>query len=378
MRLSRFIDVHADDILREWESFARTLGPAAEDMSVLALRDHAGGILRAIALEIESWQDPEQHYPEPNGSRPDAQQKESAASIHGALRQAGDFSLSQLTAEYRALRATVLRMWLPHVRQMSATTIYETVRFNEAIDQALTESVLAYSSRAEHARDLFLAILGHDLIAPLSALTMAGELLKRPQLAQDQILQISARVARSTRLMRSMVDDLLGYSQAQTGASAPVAIHPANMKNICQSAIENARAAHPDCQFSLETEGDLSGSFDGIRLHQLIANLLSNAAQGAAKERPIVIDARGEPDAITVQVTHHGAAIPAASLQTIFTPLARLAHDDENVARPRTSLGLGLFVAREIVVAHGGTIAVKSDEVDGTTFTIRLPRALSD
>lgn len=377
MRLSRFINEHVDDILVEWECFARTLGPAADTMSVPALRDHAKEILRAIALDIESWQNSEQQLQKSQGMEPDAPGKESAASIHGALRQASDFSLSQLSAEYRALRATVLRLWLPHVRQMSATTIYEMVRFNESIDQALTESVITYSSRAEQARDLFLAILGHDLRAPLSTMALASELLMRTPVEPDQILQVGVRVARSTRLMSSMVDDLLGYSQTQTGVSMPIARHPVDMRSICQSAIKNAHVTHPECQFSLEALGDLSGSFDGARLHQLFTNLLSNAAhaQYGAQQRPVVMDAGGEPDAITIQVTHHGATIPETSLRTIFTPLVQLAQEDESDGRPRTSLGLGLFVAREIVVAHGGTIAVKSNAIDGTMFTVRLPRA---
>ncbi|HCN88352.1 MAG TPA: two-component sensor histidine kinase [Oxalobacteraceae bacterium] len=374
MRLSRFINEHIDEILVEWESFAQTPGPAADGMSVLALRDHAKEILRTIALDIESWQNSQQQYEKSQGLEPEISGKPSAASIHGALLQACDFSLSQLSAEYRALRATVLRLWLPHVGQMSATTIYEMVRFNESIDQALAESVLTYSSRAEQARDLFLAILGHDLRAPLSALGMAGELLMRPAIAQDQVLPIGVRVTRSTRLMSSMVDDLLGYSQTQTGERMPISLHPANMRTICQSAIENARITYPDCEFSLETQGDLGGSLDAVRLHQLFANLLSNAAQYGTKECPIKIDARGDTDAITVEVTNHGPAIPDASLQAIFTPLVRLARADADGARPTTSLGLGLFVAREIVVAHGGTIVVKSSTNEVTTFTIRLPR----
>ena len=378
MRLSRFINEHVDEILVEWECFARTLGPAADALSVIALRDHAKEILCAIALDIESWQNSEQQLQKSQGLESDKQGKESAASIHGALRQASDFSPWQLSAEYRALRATVLRLWLPQVRQMSATTIYEMVRVNEAIDQALTESVITYSSRTEQTRDLFLAVLGHDLRAPLSTMAMAGELLMSPQVAPDQILQVGVRVARSTRLMSGMIDDLLGYSQTHTGAGMPVVSHQVDIRSICRSAIEHAHVMHPDCQFSLETQGDLSGSFDGVRLHQLFTNLLSNAAQYGTYEHSVVIDARGEPDVITIHVTNRGAMIPEASLRTIFTSLVQLAQEDDSDGRPRTSLGLGLFVAREIVVAHGGTIAVKSNEVDGTTFTIRLPRAGSD
>ncbi|MGZ3253667.1 MAG: sensor histidine kinase, partial [Burkholderiaceae bacterium] len=110
MRLSRFINEHIDEILAEWESFAKTLEPAADSMSDLALRDHAKQILLTIAIDIESWQNSEKQYEKSQGLAPDIEEKPSAASIHGAMRQASNFSLLQLSAEYRALRATVLRL----------------------------------------------------------------------------------------------------------------------------------------------------------------------------------------------------------------------------------------------------------------------------
>lgn len=377
MRLSRFINKHIDEIIVEWESFAETLGPAADVMSVLALRDHAREILRAIAVDIESWQNPELQYQKSQGLAQDIPGEQSAASIHGALRQASDFSLLQLSAEYRALRATVLRLWLPQVNQMSTTTIHEMVRFNESIDQALAESVVTYCARAEQTRDLFLAILGHDLRAPLSTMSMAGELLARPAMSHDQVLQAGVRVKRSARLMSSMVDDLLGYTRTQLRGGMPIARKHTDIKDICQSAVDDANAVYPASKFNVNTAGDLSGFFDSVRLHQLFSNLFVNAAQYGTNERPIVIDAHGEPDSITVRVTNYGPVIPDASLESIFKPLIQLATEDENDAQSRTSLGLGLFVAREIAVAHGGTITVTSNEVDGTTFTARFPRGTS-
>jgi signal transduction histidine kinase len=374
MRLYRFLNEHIDEILAEWEAFAKTQGPAAEIMSSTALRDHAKGILQAISLDIETHQNSEQQAEKSKGLAPDADAENSAASIHGALRQASNFSLLQLSAEFRALRASVLRLWLPHVDQMSADTIYEMVRFNEAIDQALAESVITYSARAEHTRDLFLAILGHDLRAPLSSMAMAGDLLTHPEVTHDQIAKNGARVKRSARLMSSMVEDLLGYTRTQLGSGMPVTLARTDIKDICQSAVEDASAVHPGRKFQLDAAGDLVGYFDSVRLHQLFANLFVNAAQYGAKEHPVVINARGDADAIIIEVTNQGPAIPEASLQSIFTPLVQLPRENEKDTRPRTSLGLGLFVAREIAMAHGGTIAVKSDAAAGTTLTVRIPR----
>lgn len=372
MKLYRFITQNIEEILAEWESFAETLSPAADSMSVRALRDHARQILQAVALDIETEQNSEQQQQKSMGQAPAHAGGESAASIHGALRQASNFSLLQLSAEFRALRASVLRLWLPQVREMTTATSYEMVRFNEAIDQALAESVLTFSARADHTRELFLAILGHDLRAPLSTMTMAGEMLTRQR--DDAVAKVGARVRRSARLMSNMVDDLLGYTRTQLGSSMPMTMQPVDVREICLASVEDASAVHPRSQLELQASGNLQGCFDGVRLHQLFTNLLVNAAQYGDKERPIIITAADAGLDITVSVRNFGPAIPEHALPSMFKPLIQLPEGD-NDERPRTSLGLGLFVAREIAEGHGGTIAVTSDSTDGTCFTVKLPRA---
>jgi signal transduction histidine kinase len=374
MRLSHFITQHVDDILAEWDLFAGTQGPAADAMSKRALRDHAKEILHAIALDIESGQDSEQQQQKSQGEAPQGPGRESAASIHGALRQASDFSLLQLSAEFRALRATVLRLWLPTVTHMSAGTTQEMVRFNEAIDQCLAESILTFTDRADHARELFLAILGHDLRAPLAGMVLAGEFLEDPALQPDRVAEVGGRVRRSAELMNSMVRDLLGYCQTQLGSGIPIARTTADLGEVCSAAASDANATHPGSRFVVNAHGDLSGSFDPVRMHQLFTNLSVNAAQYGTLDQPIIIDASGSPDGITIEVTNQGPVIPEESLKEIFKPLVQLTATDESDFRPRTSLGLGLYVAREIAVAHGGSLEVRSNQKDGTTFAVRLPR----
>lgn len=373
MRLSPFILNHLDEILAEWVAFARTFGAPVQHMSTLALQDHAKAILQAIALDIETRQDVSEQYDKSRGLGPE-DGVVSAASVHGAVRQLDDFSLIQLSAEFRALRATVLRLWLPHITLMSATTVRDMIRFNEAIDQALAESVVTYSARADQSRELFLAILGHDLRAPLSTISLTAELLLRPQLAADQIPVLGARVRRSAKLMGSMVADLIGFTRTQLGSAMPTSVAVADVRAVCEAAIEDASSTHPGTRFELHAAGELFGSFDAVRLHQLFTNLLVNAAQYGAKDMPVVLDARRDQDNVLVVVTNHGPPIPEASWRSIFKPLVQLAIGEED-ARPKTSLGLGLFVAREIAVAHGGTIEVKSGENEGTTFTVSLPVA---
>ncbi len=374
MRLDRFINEQMEAILTEWQGFAETLLPAAGQMTELALRDHARQILQAIALDIKTKQNPQEQLDKSQGLATDEDTIDSAASIHGAMRQASNFTLLQLSAEFRALRATVLRLWLPQLKEMTEASANEMVRFNEAIDQALAESVVTYSARADHMRELFLAILGHDLRAPLSSMSMAGDMLTRMHPNEAQVLEIGVKVKRGARLMSSMVADLIGYTRSQLGAGMPTALHRADIKDICIAAAGDASASYPDTKFEIDTGGDLCGQFDAVRLHQLVTNLLVNAAQYGLRGSPVKLEASGTADAVTIAVLNDGPIISDEAMDTIFSPLVQLPGDDDAMTRPRTSLGLGLFIAREIAVAHGGAISVTSNKLDGTTFTVSLPR----
>lgn len=374
MNLSAFIRSHMTQILAEWTAFAKKAAPPDGEMSNLALTDHAEAILAAVAIDIETRQSKQQQYDKSQGDEVDSGEEESAAAIHGRLRHQSNFSLLQLSSEFRALRATVLRLWLPRVPQMSDTTIYEMVRFNEAIDQALAESIVTFSARAERTRDLFLAVLGHDLRAPLATISLAGDLLMRPKLAPEQVATLGERAKRSAKLMGAMVTDLLGYTRLQMGAGMPTARTPLDALAVCQAAVADARAMYPLCTFIFHPQGNLTGSFDSVRLQQLVTNLLTNAAQYCAQGHDVTLDAVGLEDAITIKVRNFGAVIPEASLKTIFQPLVQLDPDSEEDTRPKTSLGLGLFIAQETAAAHNGNITVTSSAADGTVFSVDFPR----
>jgi signal transduction histidine kinase len=373
MNLASFIRIHMTEILAEWTAFAKKNAPVDGDMSILALTDHAEEILCAIAIDIETRQSKKQQYEKSQGDELEAGSSESAAATHGRLRQASNFSLLQLSSEFRALRATVLRLWLPRVDQMSETTINEMVRFNEAIDQALAESIVTFSARAERTRDLFLAVLGHDLRAPLATISLIGDLLTRPIVPHEQIAALGQKAKRSAMLMSTMVTDLSGFTRLQMGAGMPTVRATVDAQQVCEASIADAKAMYPNVTIVFRQTGNLVGSFDSVRLQQLVTNLLINAAQYSAKDRDVTLEVTGLADAITIRVCNFGVTIPQESLTTIFQPLVQLEPDIEEDARPRTSLGLGLFIAKEITIAHSGAIAVTSSADDGTIFSVTLP-----
>ena len=374
MSISAFIRDNMTEILAEWTTFAEKTAPPEGEMTKLALTDHAQQILNAIALDIETHQSQQEQFDKSQGEEIDLGPEESAAAIHGRLRHASNFSLLQLSSEFRALRATVLRLWLPRVPQLSSDTINEMVRFNEAIDQALAESIITYSERDDRTRDLFLAVLGHDLRAPLATITLVGDLLAHAQTVPEQLPALAERTKRSAKLMSSMVTDLLGFARLQMGAGMPTERTMLEAAEVCKTAMADAQAMYPNAGMVFQPQGDLRGAFDNIRLQQLVTNLLINAAQHSDKGAPVTLAAKGDDDAITLTVTNMGPVIPAESLQTIFQPLVQLEPEPGHDARPKTSLGLGLFIAQEITAAHDGTIGVTSNETDGTVFTVRFPR----
>lgn len=370
MKLAQFINDHLEEILIEWDSFAQTLRPAATEMSLLELRDHGKQILQQIARDIDRDQGDAQQSEKVKVNSPDEIDTDTAAASHGEERHDSGFTLLQLTAEYRALRASVLRLWMPRITTITEQTTNEMVRFNEAIDLALAESACTFSEKNAQVRDTFLAILGHDLRNPLATMSVAGDYLSRSEVGTDGTQQMGARVKRSTATMAKMVGDLLEYARTQLGGKLPITPHLADINEICQAALADAKAAHPTCTFQLESFGELLDDFDSPRLQQVFSNLLNNAAQYRSKNSPVTMIARGEPEAITVQVCNFGPVIPMQSREDIFNPLFQLYGE----ARPSTSVGLGLFIAREITVAHGGTITLESNASSGTTFSVRFPR----
>lgn len=375
MDLPAFIDRHIETILSDWDRFASQHGAVSEAMTRAALRDHAREMLQAIALDIRTRQSATQQYAK---SREDASigdgQPDSAAAIHGAARHQSNFSLLQLSSEFRALRATVLRLWLPQVDSLAAGTIEQMIRFNEAIDQALAESIVAFSERAGFTQDLFLAVLGHDLRGPLATMSLSGELLTRPDAPPQLAAQLGARIKRSARVMGGMVDNLLGYTRTQLGSGISVSPLPGDLTEACEAAIADARATYPDARFELDAEPGLRGSFDPIRMHQLLINLLLNAAQYGTAGEPVRVHVDRHEGSARVQVINRGPVIAESALREIFRPLVQLAGDDEDT-RPKSSMGLGLFVAREIALAHGGTLEASSSAAEGTIFAFSIPLA---
>lgn len=374
MKLADFIARRLDTIVAEFATFARSLDPAIAELGNEELEDHAREILLDIVKDLATAESSDEKRDKSTGEATEASGAETAAGAHGRLRQSSGFSFPQLTAEYRALRASVLRLWMPTVKTATAQAMEEVERFHEAIDQALQESAIKYAQKTERARDTFLAILGHDLRSPLATMAMAGAFLTREGEGTEQTALIGARVKRGAASMTTMVNDLLEYARSELGGKIPVARRLADLGAICQESLEEAQTAHPDCPFELHVRGDTVGDFDPPRLAQLFSNLLNNAAQYRSSTDPVTLAIEALPEELRIAVTNFGRQIPSGSLNAIFDPMVQLSVSPDQKGPASTSLGLGLFIAREIALSHCGSISAKSSSENGTIFSVTLPR----
>jgi len=371
MRLADFIARNMEIILGQWEEFAATLLPAATNMESLALRDHAQQILEAVAADLSAAQTREAQRVKALGQAPKlTEARETAAQTHGHLRARSGFEINQLAAEYRALRASVLRLWMD---ECQPDTPYpdDIIRFNEAIDQALAESVSFFTSQVDQARNLLLGMLGHDMRSPLQTIQMTAVYLAALN-AGDKVSQAASRMIHSGARMQALLDDMLDFNRTKLGLGINISPTNVDLANLFADELNLVRAAHPDHQIDLVMVGDAQGVWDGRRLQQLLGNLVLNAIKYGAPDSPVRVVVTATDEEVRFEVKNSGVAIEQQTLDRIFEPLRR-GPDQEHKYDADGNLGLGLYIAREVAKAHGGDVEAQSNEAE-TVFTVRLPR----
>lgn len=380
MRLRDFILANVEPILVEWTAFARTQD-GAEGMSRIELRDHAGEILRHIARDLGTPQTESEAIEKSRGNTdsgtgdgPAANDGvETPAETHGAGRAESGFSFAEMIAEFRALRASVLRLWIASSGTLSEDDLQDLMRFNEAIDQAVAESVSRFSKDLEAAKDMFIAILSHDLRTPLQAVLFSTRLLLESDVERAAQKAALARIERSSWRMSGMIDDLLDFTSSRIGSGISIDRVETDLGQIVREAVDEVRAAHPESRFELRNDGEAVCACDPDRMRQVLANLLSNAADYSVADTPVFVEVTATPAAVAFSVSNRGEVIPRDRMQVIFDPFKRLQQSSEARDEAR-HLGLGLYIADQIVNAHGGRIGITSTEADGTRFTVTLPR----
>ena len=369
MRLADFILRDMARILAAWELFATTRLPAAAQMGSSELRDHMQQILEAVAADLLTSQTPAAQAAKSKGLAPHSfEAPETAAQTHAVLRAKSGFDVAQLASEYRALRASVLRLWFDDCRP-NQPELDDVIRFGEAIDQALAESITFFSAQVEQSRNLLLGMLSHDFRSPLQTIQMTALYLRDLE-ARAEVSEAAGRLINSGSRMQALLNDLLDFNRMKLGLGIQVAPEDVDLGRLCSDEVDQIRAAHPDHRIELSIAGNCQGTWDGKRIQQMVNNLVVNALNYGTPGHPVRVAVEGGEADVRVIVANSGHTIEPETLARIFEPLTRgPAQRQSN----DSGLGLGLYIACEIAKAHGGKIEAESENME-TVFTVHLPR----
>lgn len=244
MRLFDFILENMEPILTEWENFARTIQPPEGDMDVIELRDHAEEMLRVIAADMQTPQIERERAEKSKGNKP-REAGHTAAETHGMSRLASGFSINLPAAEYRALRASVLRLWLLGQQSGQPEDMEDLIRFNEAIDQALAECVGRYSEVVMMEQNVFLGILGHDLRTPLQFISQGAQYLMLAGDTDSRAAQLGVRMFNSVKRMAGMIDNLLDFTQSRIGGGIQIAPTETDLASTAEQVVNELCSNNP-------------------------------------------------------------------------------------------------------------------------------------
>jgi signal transduction histidine kinase len=270
------------------------------------------------------------------------------------------------------LRASVLKIWARQGGGTGPEDMMDLTRFNEAIDQAIAESVGRYTHQTSTAAELFIGILGHDIRNPLGTILMSSEVLVR---SGKLTSEAAAPIVNAAGRIKAIIEQVVDFTRGQSDGVMPIERKPGNLAEQLAKVVQETQVRHPARTVRLESSGEFHGSWDEGRIGQLLSNLLANALLYGARESDVTVKMRSAPEAVCFSVHNEGPPIPESERARIFQPLERgLQFDAQGERREPSGLGLGLYICREIVHSHGGTLVLESTQQAGTTFTVALPR----
>jgi len=354
MSLPHFIHESLDDILAEWE---RDCGATPARVEPAARRQHFGKVLRAVADEMKRLP--------PSASAPGAAmaEEETPGSPHS---HAG-----QLVEDYASLRASVIRQWRRKHPSPSASDLDDLVRFNEAMDRSLAELTATFSPSESQPHALFLGVLNHELRTSVASILMSAQVLTHRSTPGSPEAKAAQRILRSCQQVRQTLDALSDFTTVRLGEHLEIDRVRDDIGVLCRQALDAFARVDPERRIRLSADGDPGGDWDQVRIREAIGALIGNAARFASRGSTVSIAVDGTAaNEVTVTVHGDGTPIDVETLQTIFDPVARVESENATYA----GLGLGLFMVRKVVDAHGGRVSVEASPEHGTTFTVVLPR----
>jgi signal transduction histidine kinase len=209
-------------------------------------------------------------------------------------------------------------------------------------------------------RELRLGEVAHDLLSPLTAIRFGVHVARQKgKESQEALLRIDA----ATQAMERIISELLDFSRSRLAApeQAPMAL-----ADVCRSVIADAAIVYPDREIVLDVHDDPVGEWDRVPLRQVVRNLIENALEHGQSDAPVEVSLTDSGKHAILTVVNSGSPIPDELRAHLFEPFRRRSSKSKGV-------GLGLFMVKRIVEAHGGSVEMSSDETR-TVFQVALPK----
>jgi signal transduction histidine kinase len=240
------------------------------------------------------------------------------------------------------------------------------------------QTLLALAGQEEEARkradfeQQLIGIVSHDLRNPLQAILMNAQALLRHDDLDERTSRAAIRINSTAERVVRMIRDLLDFTQARLGGGLLIRRTRMSLHELVRQVVEELQMTYPEREFLIRQEGDAQGEWDADRMAQVLTNLVVNALKYGGTGTPVTVTTRGDEDGVVLEVHNQGAPIPDSVRQRLFEPMHR---GDPATDKAGRSVGLGLYIVKAVAEAHAGSVAVSSTAGEGTTFSLRLPRA---
>ena len=372
-RLAALLRDRKEELIDQWRQ--RVLSdpavPEANRPSDPDLRDHMPALLDAVLCDLEG--------PGAGEATGRAIGSSAIAREHARHRSAEGYSLTEALRELSHFRSAILDLCIAGggtledgaTKLLRAAIDESTVTGGDEMERAAIDALRQQAGF----RERFIGILGHDLRTPIQAILLgAGALIELDETTAHQggvLRRITACAQRMTR----MITDLLDVTRVRLGGGLPVHRRPSDLRHVAQEALDELALAYPKRTLERTLDGDLRGVWDADRLAQVLSNLVVNALEYSPPETRVRVSLRAAGPSVVLVVHNHGPAILPEVASHLFDPFVQ-GSSTERVHRDGDGLGLGLFIAKQIVEMHGGSIDVTSTPDEGTTFTVHLPRSV--
>ncbi|WP_379713613.1 ATP-binding protein [Haloferula chungangensis] len=369
MTIKETILEHTDEIVEDWYIFARTHIEMAEDLDRAEVKDHILDLLDRVVSDLEEPQSAAEQIEKAKGDKDLDPGEERAAMRHGAQRLEQGFSIFDISAEFRALRASVIRIWIRENAGLEKD-LDELVRFNEAIDEAWILSVDRFQMTSDKMRDYFLGVLGHDLRSPLSAITVGSRVLSEYFEKGSPHDRLCQQMLASGEQMKELITNLLELTRLRLGNGLTIERRAVDLVALCERVTKEIRTSYPSACMVVKNPTTMECMVDPVRISQVMTNLTQNAIRHGNAADPITLSLWSQEDSVFIGVHNHGPVIDPEVRRGMFRDTLGGAVGNDGTIR------LGLHIVYEIVRAHDGSVEVVSDALKGTTFTVHLPECI--